>query len=172
MGIPDDATLGEHFRVWVDFWAQGARDEREELYEEIEQADRTGFPWQPAVAALAKLDARILWKTFDDTQLQDLYDWSHETGLPSAASRFEEAAHARPSIDDGKIPKDVFELVMNRDGRHCQDCGATDDLTIDHKITPWSEGGTSTDPKNLQVLCRSCNSRKGTHPWIPPVAKA
>ena len=53
----------------------------------------------------------------------------------------------------------VRALVMERDGEHCQACGATDDLTIDHKITPWSLGGSSSDPANLQVLCRSCNSR-------------
>jgi 5-methylcytosine-specific restriction endonuclease McrA len=50
---------------------------------------------------------------------------------------------------------------MRRDGESCQNCGATDDLTIDHKITPYSLGGSSTDPSNLQILCRSCNSSKG-----------
>jgi 5-methylcytosine-specific restriction endonuclease McrA len=50
---------------------------------------------------------------------------------------------------------------MEHDGGQCQDCAGTEDLTIDHKITPWSLGGSSTDPTNLQVLCRSRNSRKG-----------
>lgn len=31
-------------------------------------------------------------------------------------------------------------------------------LSVDHRI-PKSEGGTD-DPENLQILCRSCNSRK------------
>ena len=33
------------------------------------------------------------------------------------------------------------------------------DMEADH-IKPWSEGG-KTEPKNLQVLCRDCNRRKG-----------
>lgn len=41
----------------------------------------------------------------------------------------------------------------------CSTCGATTDLTGDH-ITPKSRGG-GIDPVNIQVLCRSCNSRKG-----------
>ncbi len=81
------------------------------------------------------------------------------------------AALARPYIDEGKIPADVRALVMKRDGEHCQGCGATEDLTIDHKITPWSLGGSSTDPANLQVLYRSCNSSKGTRPGVASAAE-
>lgn len=48
--------------------------------------------------------------------------------------------------------------VIERDGRRCQLCGSTDDLCIDH-IVPVSKGG-GDELDNLQVLCRSCNSRK------------
>ena len=41
----------------------------------------------------------------------------------------------------------------------CSICYVTTNLTVDH-IIPRSRGGTN-DPDNLQVLCRSCNSRKG-----------
>ena len=41
----------------------------------------------------------------------------------------------------------------------CKICGCTEDLTIDH-IIPQNWGG-SNDIKNLRVLCRSCNSKKG-----------
>lgn len=41
----------------------------------------------------------------------------------------------------------------------CATCGATEDLVCDH-IVPLTWGGTN-DPENLQILCWSCNVRKG-----------
>jgi hypothetical protein len=49
--------------------------------------------------------------------------------------------------------------VMERDGFRCKKCRATTNLTIDH-ILPRSAGG-SGKVENLQVLCVSCNSKKG-----------
>lgn len=40
---------------------------------------------------------------------------------------------------------------------HCENCGSTYALEIDHR-KPWAKGGTST-PENLRLLCRSCNQR-------------
>src|SRR4029077_4306219 len=42
----------------------------------------------------------------------------------------------------------------------CMKCGSTWNLSVDH-IVPRSKGGTN-HPFNLQVLCRSCNSKKST----------
>jgi 5-methylcytosine-specific restriction endonuclease McrA len=42
---------------------------------------------------------------------------------------------------------------------YCSLCGSTEDLTGDH-ITPLAVGGLNT-PRNIRVLCRSCNSSKG-----------
>jgi 5-methylcytosine-specific restriction endonuclease McrA len=57
------------------------------------------------------------------------------------------------------IPKAVRRAVLERDGRKCQHCGSTEHISLDHK-KPYSLGGRHTRA-NLQVLCRSCNSRKG-----------
>jgi len=43
---------------------------------------------------------------------------------------------------------------------YCSVCGVTSDLTGDHRV-PLAKGGTST-LENVQVLCRSCNSSKGS----------
>lgn len=41
----------------------------------------------------------------------------------------------------------------------CATCGGREGLTWDH-VVPVSRGGTN-ERRNLQILCRSCNSRKG-----------
>lgn len=57
------------------------------------------------------------------------------------------------------IPVALRTFVYDRDGWRCQECGTTEDLSLDH-IYPWSLGGPDTE-ENLRTLCRSCNSRKG-----------
>lgn len=56
------------------------------------------------------------------------------------------------------IRSTLAPIVITRDGAICRHCGTEEDLTIDH-IQPISKGGTN-ELKNLQVLCKSCNSRK------------
>lgn len=58
--------------------------------------------------------------------------------------------------------------IMARDGQQCRECGATEDLEIDH-LTPVSRGGESIE-ENLQVLCRPCNRRKRTRSPAEQVA--
>jgi hypothetical protein len=57
------------------------------------------------------------------------------------------------------IPTAMRAAVMERDGYACTNCGKTEDLHIDHRY-PFSRGG-ETRLDNLQVLCASCNIRKG-----------
>lgn len=59
-----------------------------------------------------------------------------------------------------KISHRVKRMVMERDQYRCLCCGTWEALTIDH-IIPEVHGGNS-EPQNLQVLCQSCNSKKGT----------
>ena len=54
--------------------------------------------------------------------------------------------------------KKLPELIA-RDGNHCQHCGTTEHITVDH-IIPLARGGTN-DLENLQLLCKFCNGRKG-----------
>lgn len=56
------------------------------------------------------------------------------------------------------IPRELKQLIMDRDNHSCVKCNAYYKLSIDH-VFPWSLGGW-TEQSNLQVLCRSCNSEK------------
>jgi len=61
----------------------------------------------------------------------------------------------------GKIDKNAWELKLKELEGKCQICGATEMITIDHKI-PLSKGGTNLID-NLQPLCRSCNCSKNKY---------
>jgi hypothetical protein len=57
------------------------------------------------------------------------------------------------------IPTDVKTKVWARDHGKCVECGSTQNLHFDH-IIPFSKGGSSKDPNNIQLLCQTCNLRK------------
>ena len=57
------------------------------------------------------------------------------------------------------IPKAVRDAVMKRDNYTCVYCGSTNNPELDHDEAHANNGSDEVD--NLQVLCRSCNRRKG-----------
>ena len=57
------------------------------------------------------------------------------------------------------IPTWVKLEVWNRDGGKCTKCGSHEDLHFDH-IIPWSKGGSSSTPENIQLLCGKHNLQK------------
>jgi hypothetical protein len=57
------------------------------------------------------------------------------------------------------IPTWVKLEVWKRDGGKCIKCGSDDDLHFDH-IIPWSKGGSSSTPDNIQLLCGRHNLQK------------
>lgn len=61
-----------------------------------------------------------------------------------------------------KIAKATRERVYARDNYRCRNCGATDDLSIDH-IKPLSKGGANRF-SNMQTLCKACNLAKADKP--------
>jgi hypothetical protein len=57
------------------------------------------------------------------------------------------------------IPETVRMFVWQRDGGRCVTCGCQERLEYDH-IIPLAAGGSSTE-RNIQLLCESCNRKKG-----------
>jgi hypothetical protein len=57
------------------------------------------------------------------------------------------------------IPTWVKLEVWKRDGGKCVMCGTIDDLHFDH-IIPFSKGGSSKTPDNIQLLCGRHNLQK------------
>lgn len=57
------------------------------------------------------------------------------------------------------IPSEVKLAVYRRDKGRCVKCGSRDNLHFDH-ILPWSKGGSSTNPDNIQLLCQRHNLEK------------
>jgi len=57
------------------------------------------------------------------------------------------------------IPTWVKLEVWKRDGGKCTLCGSEEDLHFDH-IIPWSKGGSSSTPENVQLLCGKHNLQK------------
>lgn len=57
------------------------------------------------------------------------------------------------------IPTSVKVQVWKRDKGRCVKCGANKNLHFDH-ILPFSKGGSSTTPQNIQLLCERCNLQK------------
>ena len=53
----------------------------------------------------------------------------------------------------------VFQKLLCRYKFKCVECKTSKNLTIDH-IQPFSKGGLD-EISNLQILCKSCNSKKG-----------
>ncbi len=58
----------------------------------------------------------------------------------------------------GGVPEVVRKEVFAHDNFKCKNCGATNNLTIDH-IKPRVFGG-SNNIENLQCLCKTCNASK------------
>lgn len=58
------------------------------------------------------------------------------------------------------IPSWVKQEVWKRDGGKCVICGSSTELHFDHVI-PYSKGGSSETPDNIQLLCVRHNLQKG-----------
>jgi 5-methylcytosine-specific restriction endonuclease McrA len=79
--------------------------------------------------------------------------------MPSREKRAEKRATAA-GYDGPNFTLAEWEALLAATGHRCLRCGAREDLSVDH-VYPLSLGGPNV-LDNLQVLCVSCNSLKGS----------
>jgi len=90
--------------------------------------------------------------------------WSSDEWLPPRAwlehvSRLVPASQTQTPGSSRLITVEVRREVWRRDQGKCTICGSSERLELDHVI-PVSKGGSNT-VRNIQLLCESCNRRKG-----------
>lgn len=68
---------------------------------------------------------------------------------------------ARLAGGGGSFSAAEWEALVAATGNKCLRCGATDALLSADHVVPVSKGGSS-NIDNIQPLCKSCNSAKGT----------
>ena len=108
--------------------------------------------FEPAAMVDWHLEQATLWADLAKLPLSALTSrlrYMREDGLDP---------HRNHREEHGYVPA-ALRLKLLHEYAQCAHCEAENDLTIDH-VLPLLHGGTSAE-ENLQVLCRSCNSKKG-----------
>lgn len=125
--------------------------------------------------AIAYLKERAIWLQHKDEICKDCNAFIKSEGYKLSTTKDKDIEAMILGIVDNRHvdPKRRFteydkaellsKLTPNEKGLYeCNECHqhfAADELTVDH-IKPWSLGGP-TVLSNAQLLCRTCNSRKG-----------
>ena len=84
------------------------------------------------------------------------------TGVDKADRTYRKFTHLRTELRPASrehLSASKRKRVLLRDKGRCVKCGSRENLEIDH-VVPLARGG-SNRLKNLQLLCRDCNRRKG-----------
>lgn len=89
-------------------------------------------------------------------------EYSREWAKANAARHVATVQKRRAALQNatGSFTAEEFQSLCERYNNICLRCKQTKPLTVDHVI-PISKGGSNTI-SNIQPLCKSCNSIKGT----------
>jgi len=135
------------------------------LFAEAASKYKTDHAQAEPVAVFEKIRSGI-WAYNGVFELIDV--WTESSGVrrvfkfklrATGQSRREDPSLSAMKEDDRLIPTWVKLEVWKRDRSRCVTCGEKSGLHFDH-IIPYSKGGSSKDPKNIQLLCVRHNLTK------------
>ena len=113
-----------------------------------------------AIEALKKIGFVYTSNQFNETLLDATNWWYIDFDAINSVLELPGNPKLRKTYVKKKIPNRIRQHIFKRDGNICLHCGTGERLSIDH-IQPESKGGT-LNFSNLQTLCVSCNSKKGS----------
>lgn len=87
-------------------------------------------------------------------------EWQKARDIHTNRKTISDAGHRRSRMEWLSVRRVMTPKILAKYNYQCQMCGNRENLQIDH-ILPLAKGG-SNDESNLQVLCRHCNSSKGS----------
>jgi hypothetical protein len=181
--IPIDATrfildtrlmsqegVAAYIQLLCFLWGDGRREPRIPISNQGELSRVAGFidarsvrwhrAWADVSRHMAVKDGYLscLWLTKAWQKRRDALarvGATHPANARPGSRRREFGAFSRGAVDPQRRVR-----LLERDGNKCVWCGSTERLVLDHVI-PVALGGDNSDD-NYQVLCRGCNSKKGS----------
>ncbi|MFA6549634.1 MAG: HNH endonuclease [Candidatus Margulisiibacteriota bacterium] len=114
-----------------------------------------------------QINIELAIKRLDEIKLilQGLPDASHKTGMSNlGVTKWHlycerRRIKIRISQNNPATLKEKLDFMKLPENKKCKKCGTTENLSIDH-IIPINKGGKH-GVDNFQILCISCNCRKG-----------
>lgn len=104
---------------------------------------------------------RAYYRSISDDHYERTVRWRRNN--PEAVRAIKQRRRAAEKGSYGGFDAEDWKEILTRYQNRCLCCGVSggeEKLTADH-VVPLSKGG-SHDASNIQPLCHSCNSRKGT----------
>jgi hypothetical protein len=160
------ATVPHPKKVDQPEWNPGGSLTQNGLFAEAAQKYKKGLAPPERVRVYEKIRSGI-WVYNGLFELIDC--WTEQSGgrkvfkfkLRLAATEDRDRAVVAPTQleDDRLVPSWVKLEVWRRDKGRCAKCGIISGLHFDH-IIPYSKGGSSKDPANIQILCGRHNLAK------------
>ncbi len=141
--------------------ARAARAEREK-----QEAEEKAHEERRLAAAALEREKQEREQAAERARVLEVLAHQHEQRRIMADLHARELRQRSRSVrEELRANRSIAFRVFQRDDYRCRHCGSDGtepgrDLTVDHML-PVSRGGTN-ELANLQTLCRSCNSRKGT----------